>query len=63
MTCAFHPPQLAKSGYHEGRRFTVCCPLCLRLFEQARDRFARGDRPLTLLQQLLDEIKWRDSGN
>lgn len=49
--------------YHEGRRFALCCPMCLQMFERARDRFARGDRPQSLLQQLIDEIKWRDSGS
>lgn len=48
--------------YHEGRRFALCCPMCLQMFERARDRFARGDRPQSLIQQLIDEIKWRDSG-
>ena len=48
--------------YHEGRRFTLCCPMCLQMFEQASDRFARGDHPQTLVQQLIDEMKWKDSG-
>ncbi|MBI3885382.1 MAG: hypothetical protein HY302_06600 [Opitutae bacterium] len=47
--------------YLDGRPFAVCGPLCLQLFERASDRFARGDRPQTMLQQLLDEITWRDS--
>ncbi|MBI2518606.1 MAG: hypothetical protein HYV95_17160 [Opitutae bacterium] len=50
----------AAHRYFDGRRFTLCCPICLRIFEQAPDRFARGDRPQTLIQQLIDEIKWRD---
>jgi len=49
--------------YHVGRRFALCCPLCLQMFEQASDRFAGGDKPQTLLQQLIDEIKWKDPGN
>lgn len=48
--------------YHDGSRFALCCPLCLRLFQRAPDRFARGDRPETLVQQLLDEIQWREGG-
>ena len=48
--------------YHEGSRFTLCCPMCLQFFEQASDRFARGDHPQTLVQQLIDEMKWKDSG-
>ena len=36
--------------YHDGRCFAVCCPMCLQMFERASDRFARGDRPQTLVQ-------------
>ena len=49
--------------YHGGQRFTLCCPMCLQMFEQAPGRFAQGDRPQTLLQQLIDEIKWKNTGN
>lgn len=49
----------AAHRYHDGHRFTLCCPMCLRIFEQAPDRFARGDRPETLLQKLIDDIQWR----
>lgn len=48
--------------YHEGRRFALCCPMCLQMFERARDRFARGDRPQSLLDQLIDQTTWKDSG-
>ena len=49
--------------YHEGRRCALCCPMCLQMFERARERFAQGDRPQSLLDELMDEIKWRDSGS
>ncbi|MBI2813036.1 MAG: hypothetical protein HYX71_01980 [Opitutae bacterium] len=48
--------------YHGGRRFPLCCPMCLQLFQRAPDRFARGENPKTLVEELLDELKWRDSG-
>ena len=48
--------------YHQSRRFALCCPMCLQMFERARDRFARGDRPQSLLDQLMNEITWKDSG-
>lgn len=48
--------------YHDGRRFALCCPMCLDLFQRAPARFASGERPQTLLQQKIEEIKWRDSG-
>jgi hypothetical protein len=49
--------------YHAGRRFTLCCPLCLQLFQRAPDRFARGESPKTLVEELLDELKWKDPGH
>ena len=48
--------------YHEGRRFTLCCPICLQMFAQASDHFARGDHPQTLVQQLIAEMKWKEAG-
>lgn len=48
--------------YHGGRRFALCCPLCLQLFQRAPDRFARGENPKTLVEELLEELKWKDSG-
>lgn len=47
--------------YHAGRRFSLCCPMCLDLFQRAPDRFARGERPKTILEELLTQLKWRDS--
>ena len=48
--------------YHDGRRFALCCPICLDLFQRAPARFASGEHPQTLLQQMLEERKWQDSG-
>ena len=48
--------------YHQGRRFPLCCPVCLQMFERARDRFAQGQRPQTILDQLIDQTTWKDSG-
>jgi YHS domain-containing protein len=47
--------------YHEGRRFALCCPTCAEMFNRAPDRFARGERPLTIVQELLDQMRWKDS--
>lgn len=49
--------------YHQGRRFPVCCPICLQMFERAPDRFARGDRPQSLLDELMEQMTWKDSGH
>lgn len=46
--------------YHDGRRFALCCPLCAQLFQRAPDRFARGERPQTIVEELLNEMKWKD---
>jgi hypothetical protein len=37
--------------------------MCLQLFQRAPDRFARGENPKTLVEELLDELKWKDSGH
>lgn len=46
--------------YIEGRRFSICCPLCLIAFEQSPDKFVAGRRPQTLLEQALEKIGWKD---
>lgn len=46
--------------YHEGRRIALCCPMCLQMFERARERFARGDRPQSLIDELLEKITWKN---
>lgn len=48
--------------YHDGKRFPLCCPLCVDLFQRAPARFARGERPQTVVEELLAEMKWKDSG-
>lgn len=51
----------AMHRYHDGRRFALCCSTCAEMFNRAPDRFARGERPLTILQELLDQMRWKDS--
>ena len=46
---------------HQGRSFALCCPICLQMFERARDRFAQGDRPKSLLDELMDKTTWKES--
>ncbi len=46
---------------HEGKRFALCCPTCAEMFNRAPDRFARGERPQTIVQDLLDQMRWKDS--
>lgn len=46
--------------YHLGRRFSLCCPMCVEAFQRHRDRFARGERPQSLLDETIAEMKWRD---
>ncbi len=48
--------------YHEGRRFSLCCPMCVQMFQRAPGRFARGENPMTLMEELLAEIKWKETG-
>ena len=48
--------------YHVGRRFPLCCPVCVQMFQRAPDRFARGEHPQTVVEDLLNEMKWKDSG-
>lgn len=48
--------------YHEGRRFALCCPMCVQMFQRASGRFARGENPKTLVEELLDELKWKETG-
>jgi len=46
--------------YHEGRRFSLCCPMCMQLFQRAPGRFARGERPQTIVEELIAEMKWKE---
>lgn len=45
--------------YHDGRRFALCCPVCMQMFQRAPDRFARGEHPQSIVEDLIGEIKWR----
>lgn len=47
--------------YHERRRFALCCPVCVQMFQRAPDRFARGESPKTIMEELLDELKWKNT--
>jgi ribosomal protein L24E len=47
--------------YHDGRRFPLCCPMCLDLFQRAPGRFARGEHPRTVVEDLIAQMKWHDS--
>ena len=49
--------------YHQGRAHVLCCPLCVQLFQRGRDRFARGERPQTVVEDLLDQIRWKERGS
>ena len=47
--------------YHDGRRFALCCPMCIAMFERAPARFASGERPQTIVEELIAETKWTTS--
>jgi hypothetical protein len=46
--------------YHHGRRFPLCCPLCVDAFERHRDRFAQGACRQTLLEEIIADMKWKN---
>lgn len=46
--------------YHDGRRFPLCCPVCVQMFQRAPGRFASGERPQSIVEDLIRELKWRD---
>ncbi len=48
--------------YHEGRRFALCCPVCVQLFQRAPARFASGERPQTIVEELVSDLKWKQPG-
>ncbi|HRE05695.1 MAG TPA: hypothetical protein PKX00_08805 [Opitutaceae bacterium] len=48
--------------YHKGRRFALCCPMCVQFFQRAPDRFAAGERPQSIVEDLLADIKWKETG-
>lgn len=66
-TCAVCGKNLASTSgvahlYHDGKPFPLCCPLCMDLFQRAPARFASGERAQTVVEELLSEIKWKESG-
>jgi hypothetical protein len=46
--------------YHNGRLFPLCCPMCIDMFQRAPERFARGEVPRSVLDDLIAELKWRN---
>jgi hypothetical protein len=46
--------------YHDGHPFSLCCPMCIDLFQRAPNRFARGERRETILEDLLEQIRWKN---
>ncbi|MBX3750162.1 MAG: hypothetical protein KF897_08745 [Opitutaceae bacterium] len=48
--------------YHDGRRFALCCPLCVQFFQRAPARFAAGERPQSIVEDLLADVKWKETG-
>ncbi|HVU18358.1 MAG TPA: hypothetical protein VHD32_15750 [Candidatus Didemnitutus sp.] len=66
-SCAVCGKDLANTSgvahlYRDGKAFPLCCPLCVDLFQRAPKRFADGERPQTVVEELLAEIKWKNSG-
>jgi len=53
-----HVPGVAHL-YHDSRRFALCCPMCVAMFQRAPARFANGERPQSVVEDLIEEIKWR----
>lgn len=45
--------------YHAGRPFALCCPTCVDMFPRAPARFASGERPQSVVEDLLAELKWK----
>lgn len=64
-TCAVCGKELINTSgvahlYHEGKPFSLCCPMCMDLFQRAPARFASGERPQVVLEELLSEMKWKN---
>lgn len=36
--------------------------MCMQLFQRAPGRFARGERPQTIVEELMAEMKWKEPG-
>lgn len=46
--------------YHKEKPFPLCCPMCIDIFQRAPDRFARGERPRSVVEQIVEELKWKN---
>ncbi len=46
--------------YHKGQRFSLCCPMCVDAFQRHRDRFVRGERPRSLLDETIAQMTWKE---
>jgi len=46
--------------YHSGKAFPLCCPMCIDIFQRAPERIASGDRPRSVLEDLVEKLKWRN---
>ena len=46
--------------YHNGKPFPLCCPMCIDVFQRAPSEFAKGERPRSVIEQLIEELKWRN---
>jgi hypothetical protein len=62
--CAVCGKDLANTGgvahlYRDGKPFPLCCPMCIDLFQRAPKRFASGERPKTIVDELLAEMQWK----
>jgi hypothetical protein len=47
--------------YQAGRPFALCCPVCVDMFQRAPARFASGERPQSVVEDLLADLKWKNS--
>ncbi|HWA24870.1 MAG TPA: hypothetical protein VG734_04275 [Lacunisphaera sp.] len=66
-TCTVCGKDLTNTGgmarlYHDGKAYPVCCPVCMDLFQRAPKRFASGERPKTIVDELLAEMQWKERG-
>jgi YHS domain-containing protein len=67
-TCTVCGKDLTNTGgmarlYHDGKAYPVCCPLCMDLFQRAPKRFAGGERPKMIVEELLAEMQWKEKGH
>jgi hypothetical protein len=36
--------------------------MCIQLFQRAPERFAAGERPQSIVEDLLADMKWKETG-